>query len=90
MSGTMRFVEFKANKAIAIPTRILNKDAKGWYVFKAVYKDNQTYARKQYITLGQTSTTKALVLDGLKPGDTIITDGYNLVRDGSLIKIITN
>ncbi len=90
MSGTMRFVEFKSNKAITIPTRILNQDTKGWYVYKAVRKNGKTYAKKQYITPGQTTTTKALILSGLNTGDTIITDGYNLVRDGSLIKIITN
>ncbi len=90
MSATMRFVEFKSNKAIAIPTRILNQDTKGWYVFTIKRHDGQTLAKKQYINLGQISTTKALVLDGLKPGDTVITDGYNLVRDGSVVRIVTN
>ncbi len=87
MTAQMRFVQFKEDKAIVIPTKILSKDVNGWYVYVIGKNGDQTYANKRYVTLGQTSTNQAVVVAGLKPGEQIIIDGYNLVRDGTPVKI---
>ncbi len=87
MTAQMRFVQFKEDKAIVIPAKILNKDVNGWYVYVVGQNKGQTFANKRYITLGQTSTSQAVVVAGLKPGEMIIIDGYNLVRDGTPVKI---
>ena len=87
MTAQIRFSQFKDNQAIVIPTKILNKDTKGWYIYIASQNGDKTYANKRYITLGQITATQALVLSGLRSGELVITDGYNMVRDGTLIKV---
>ncbi|ORC36287.1 hypothetical protein B4O97_06775 [Marispirochaeta aestuarii] len=56
----------------------------GRYVFLA---ENGVSKRRE-ITTGQQEGLKFEVLSGLTPGDTLITEGVNLVSDGSKIRII--
>ena len=87
MTAEVRFDQLKENNVIVIPTKILNQDTKGWYIYIVSQNGDKYYANKRYITLGQTTATQAVVLSGLRKGELVITDGYNLVRDGTPVKI---
>ncbi len=87
MTAEVRFDQLKENNAIVIPTKILNQDTKGWYIYIVSQNGDKYYANKRYITLGQTTATQVVVLSGLRKGELVITDGYNLVRDGTPVKI---
>jgi len=88
MSASMRFITFKTNNAIVVPTQLLKKDAKGWYVYVVKNEGDRLIAERRYITIGKVTASKALVLTGLKSGDQIITKGFHLVHHGSLVKIV--
>ena len=80
--------DYYNEKAIAIPSVIIKQDLKGDYVFVITKnKKGEMIAKKQYIKTGVSHNAKSLVVDGLKPGDKVVYNGYNLVRNGSLLKI---
>ncbi|WP_319559281.1 efflux RND transporter periplasmic adaptor subunit [Marispirochaeta sp.] len=60
------------------------ESAEGPYVFLA----ENGVSKRRGIETGQQEGLKFEVLSGLTPGDTLITEGVNLVSDGSKIRII--
>jgi len=84
--------DFYSDTAIAIPSIIIKQDIKGDYVFIAKgggSSDSEGifYAEKRYVQTGVSHNAKTLITSGLKAGELIVFNGYNLVRNGSLLKI---
>jgi multidrug efflux pump subunit AcrA (membrane-fusion protein) len=53
-----------------------------FFAFVAVKEANGTVARQKILKLGDTIGNDYAVLDGLKPGDHIITSGMQFLQDG--------
>lgn len=53
-----------------------------------VYVANGNIAEKRYIETGNEHNIEIEVTDGLKPGDMLITEGINLLDDGTKIQVI--
>ena len=87
MTATMRFVTFKTKDAIIVPTQVLKDDSNGWFLYIAQQQGNKYIAAKRYVTIGKITASNAMILSGLKPGDKVITEGFHLVHQGSIIKI---
>lgn len=68
--------------AIIIPVRAIQKDENS-NVF--VYLANGNSAKKQLIEVGKTYNGKAEILNGLKPGDILVSLGYDIINDGDAI-----
>ncbi|MCK5856717.1 MAG: efflux RND transporter periplasmic adaptor subunit [Bacteroidales bacterium] len=84
----IKIKDYYNEKAIAVPSIIIKQDLKGDYVFLVVKnKKGSLLAKKQYIKTGVSHKAKSLVLEGLSPNDKVIYNGYNLVRNGSLIRV---
>lgn len=80
--------DYYNEKAIAVPSVIIKQDLKGDYIFIASKNEKgNLIAKKHYIETGVSHDAKSLVVDGLKPGDKVVYNGYNLVRNGSLLKV---
>ncbi len=88
MMANIKFAKSKQEKAIIIPTKIMKKDVNGWYVFVVRQDGDKQIAVKQHIVLGGTTTNTAVVASGLNIGDLVITDGYNIVNDRTVVKIV--
>jgi len=54
-----------------------------------VYMVNDSLATQHKLSLGQKINDKVIVRQGLKEGDTIITEGFQRLRDSSKVKIST-
>jgi hypothetical protein len=50
-------------------------------------ENGKLIAEKRYVKTGVSHNAKTLITDGLNEGDKIIYNGYNLVRNGSQLKI---
>jgi multidrug efflux pump subunit AcrA (membrane-fusion protein) len=50
-------------------------------------ENNIPVAHKKYVKIGKTFNRETEITQGLKPGDTVITQGYNNVSNGSLLNI---
>ena len=75
--------------AIVIPSKIIQKniDATPYILVAEKQKDGSLKAKKVNIKIGSDSGGSTVVTDGLKKGDTIITDGYQDLVDGQTIVI---
>jgi RND family efflux transporter MFP subunit len=88
MTARMKFASLRIQKVIILPIEILRKDVNGWYVFVISKNGQYTIANRRYVTLGQTTATSAVITSGLRPGELVVTDGYNLLRDGSYVRVV--
>jgi multidrug efflux pump subunit AcrA (membrane-fusion protein) len=53
-----------------------------FFAFLAVKDGNNTVARQRLLKVGDTLGNDYVVLDGIKPGDHIITSGLQFLQDG--------
>ncbi len=73
---------WETDQAVRLPLGALFRIDNAWAVFVAV----DGYAEQRLITLGRRNETIAEVLDGLQPGDVVITHPSERVVDGVAIK----
>ena len=77
----IKIQDYTVPDAITIPVNSLQNDEKGKYVMVAVKDGNRLVARKKPITIGKMYGDRIEVLSGIKPGDNIITEGYQGLYD---------
>jgi multidrug efflux system membrane fusion protein len=73
-------------KAIVVPSAAVQASDKGPYVF--VIKPDNT-ADQRMVTVARINGAETVIKDGLKPGETIVTDGALRLTSGSRITIKT-
>jgi membrane fusion protein, multidrug efflux system len=73
--------------AIEVPVRAVQTGAPGSFVY--LVRPNRT-AHVQVIKTGVTDGDFTQVLSGLKPGDTVVTDGAGLLREGAKVRVMPN
>ncbi len=71
------------NKHITVPAIVVKSDRTGEYVY--IVEDSK--AKKVYVKTGFPIDTEVIIIEGLKEGDKVITQGYNLVSQGAKIKL---
>ena len=79
--------DFSSDNAFVLPSIIIKQDITGKYVFTIKKDKNKIFAKKTYIKTGLSYDDKTMITAGLKTGDEVITDGYNLVSSGVPVKI---
>jgi membrane fusion protein, multidrug efflux system len=65
-----------------VPVPAVQRGAEGNFVF--VVKPDKSVAQRT-VTLGPGNATQLTVTQGLKPGDTVVVDGADRLRDGSFV-----
>ncbi len=85
----VKILDYSAPKAIAIPVNVVSTDEKGKYVYVAVTEGGKLIARKKQIMVGELYNELIEVKSGLSAGEQLITDGYQNVYDGQLLKTDT-
>lgn len=83
MITIMRIIDYSNPEAITVPVKLINKSAEGDFIF---VEENKA-ARKKKIRLGQTYNGLAEVVEGLKPGDHVISAGYMDLNEGEALNI---
>jgi multidrug efflux pump subunit AcrA (membrane-fusion protein) len=79
--------DYSTDKALVVPTIILKKDIKGTYMYVAARDQDEYRAKKVYVETGMSYQDESIIVNGLEPGQLVITKGYNMVSDGSPIKL---
>lgn len=85
MLATLTINDYTSGNSIVIPSFIIREDIKGYYIYVAEEKDGKWIADKRYIKTGKSYKGNTEVLEGLKPGERVITDGYNNVSTGQVV-----
>jgi membrane fusion protein, multidrug efflux system len=82
----IRIRDYMAEDAIVVPTLYIREDFKGDFTFIANTENGKEVAKKVYVTTGVTDNNMTEVTKGLKAGMKIISEGYNQIVDGTLIR----
>lgn len=81
----LRVNDYQSSKpVIVVPVKFIQKGEEGSYVMV----DEKGKAVKKAVTLGREYSGNAEVLSGLNEGDLMITEGYDLINEGSSITSI--
>jgi len=84
MFARVRLITRDQSEAMVVPEQALVPQGSEQYVFKVV--DNNAVRVK--IETGQRRDGKVEVINGLKPGDVVVTAGQLKIRDGSPVSVI--
>jgi len=79
--------DYEAPEAITIPTKVVQKDNIGTYVYVVEAGDKGDQAKKKHIEIGKSYGGQTEVLSGLTGTETIVDEGYRDVTDGLAVQI---
>jgi len=75
-------VDYHTDNAFVVPTKIVQRDSKGSYVYELIKKDDLTVANKVYVEPGVSYNLETEIDKGLKQGQVIANEGYrDLAQD---------
>lgn len=69
-------VDYSNEQALVVPTKIVQKDSKGSYVYELVAKGDLTVANKVYVQPGVSYDLETEIQSGLKAGQVIAFEGF--------------
>ncbi|SMO59115.1 RND family efflux transporter, MFP subunit [Saccharicrinis carchari] len=81
---------YSADNLLIVPSILVKQDFDGEFLFVTEQKEGKTYAKKQYVKSVFNTDNKSIISEGLKDGDTIVTQGYNQIVNGTEIKIVNS
>lgn len=85
MSGTLKVLT-RAEKSVVIPARAINEQLGEFYVYLA----DSAKATQRKVVVGKQVGSNVIISEGLRAGETIITDGLQNLREGSPISVATS
>lgn len=88
MLTSVRIEDFTDSEAQVVPSSILRQDFNGTFLFRVNTEDGNPKAQKIYVETGITVQDKTQIKEGLSLGDLVITKGFNLVSEGTPVKIM--
>jgi multidrug efflux pump subunit AcrA (membrane-fusion protein) len=85
--AVIKLTDFFTDNALLVPSIVIKKDMQGEYVYIASQEENQWIAKKSYVTSGLSEGNTTMIKSGLQPGQQVIIQGYNLVKNNLAVKI---
>lgn len=87
MIAIIQINDYHTENAITLPMNLIQADQLGSYVYVARSMSNYYSAIKQPVTIGNSYNGLAEIVNGLKPGDKVISTGYQELFDGEYIRL---
>jgi RND family efflux transporter MFP subunit len=87
MLAILKIADYKKESALIVPVNVVQNSEIGQYVMLAVQKNGKWMAEKRTVKVGQSYGDKSEILEGLQPGDKVITAGFQDLNTGDLIKM---
>jgi membrane fusion protein, multidrug efflux system len=84
--GILKVADYHNKKAIVVPTKWVQQDHDQDFVYVVIEENGKNIARKRIIKKGNTYNGETEVLDGLQPGDVLITEGSRDITDGEVVR----
>ena len=86
MVAHVKLKNYNNKSAISIPSIIIRNDLEGAYVYVVENESGKNIAAKRYITTGKSNNENTIITENLVEGEKVITEGYNLVKNGTEVK----
>lgn len=87
MVATVRIQNYGQANATVLPVDLIQHDEENAYVLVVSREGGKATAAKRVIKTGQTYNGKQEITSGLKPGDEVISAGYQNLNEGQVVKI---
>ncbi|WP_460542343.1 efflux RND transporter periplasmic adaptor subunit [Echinicola sediminis] len=84
MVSVLRIKDYENQKAVTVPTNLIQRDNKGEFVF--VIEAGK--AEKRYIAKGETYHRVSEIKEGLNGGEVLVDKGFREVAEGSKVQIV--
>lgn len=88
MIAILRIKDYEAKNATIVPTKLIQKDSRGDFVFVVNQEDEIMVAKKVAVKRGQTYNNQTQILDGLNGQELLVDQGFRDVSDGVNVKIV--
>ncbi len=85
MIAMLRINDYIAKEAIVLPLHVIQKSQAGDYVIIATEKQGRMVAERRMVTVARVSHGLAEISAGLKAGDSVVTTGFQSVKDGQTL-----
>lgn len=86
----IKIKDFENTEAVVIPSKLIQKDNRGDFVYIAAEDSSELVAKKVPVTRGITYKTNTMITNGLHGAEMLINEGFRDVADGSKVKIVEN
>lgn len=86
----VKLKDFEKRDAVVVPSKLIQKDNKGDFVFVTEENQDELIARKIQIERGVTYKNNTMVVQGLQGDEVLIDEGFRNVAQGSKLKIVEN
>jgi RND family efflux transporter MFP subunit len=86
MIAVVKIIDYRKDNAIVVPVNCIQTSDGNAHVFVVSKEKGKNVARKKFVKMGMTYNDKAEILEGLNPGDELVTVGYSDLNDGETIK----
>lgn len=87
MIAHIKIIDYTAPNAVVIPVNVIQYTMGKPYVIVAKNNNGKMVAERRHIEMGRTYNDIAEIKSGLKPGERLITTGYQGLNDNDLIKL---
>ena len=79
--------DYVNENALAVPTRLIQKDEDGQYIYAVEKRANASVARKIHVTAGISSDKETEIIAGLKGNELIVDQGFRDLTEGVEVMI---
>ncbi len=80
--------DFVNYNAMTLPTVVIKKDAdQNHYVYVMEEKGGKRVSTKREVETGKSFGSITEIVNGLEDGESVIVEGYNLVKNGSVVRV---
>ena len=88
--AVVKLRDFEEANAIVVPSKLIQKDNKGEFVFVTEENNNELIAMKKQIERGVTYKNNTMIVEGLQGDEVLIDEGFRNVAQGSKLKVVEN
>jgi membrane fusion protein (multidrug efflux system) len=88
MITVLSLADYMNSDAMVVPTKIIQSDRLGKFVFKLDKAGDETKVKRQNVDIGITYGNETEVKSGLNQGDVLIVKGGLGLKDGNLVKVV--
>lgn len=86
----VKLKDYKENNAVVIPSKLIQKDNKGDFVFVTENNNDELIAKKVQIKRGVTYKNITMITEGLEGTENLINEGFRNVANGGKVKVVEN
>ncbi|MDZ7604899.1 MAG: efflux RND transporter periplasmic adaptor subunit [Cyclobacteriaceae bacterium] len=88
--AVLKIKDFEVADAKVVPSKLIQKDNTGEFVFITTGDSTASVAKKVQISRGVTYKNQTLITEGLVGNELLVNEGFKDVTDGAKVKVVNN